>query len=565
MNVSSPKPSSTPAGASTPAADAHTSSALRARPSTRRSVLRGLAVTTAAGAAAAVLPAGPARAAAGPAGPGAGAASGTHTLTLVHLGRDGAPTVVYRTLLTALSGPEAGSGREVRGTPGAVTLEVPAGRYVLDCLISTRPVGEENWGNDWLVRPRLDVDGDLTVVLDARVARPVDIRPPVTDAGFEQIGAFAEVTYEGVTGFVNAMAMSPDLRVAHLGPDTERGAVRTWVDAYWSRPGGVCALGYLFRGERALNGLVRHPAPGDLATLVVRAGVPASGEGPALVSLSPSPGPSPSLSLPIPQGGTGTFLFTPERGTWDLVYGAPTEPEGPSRPYFLLGRSFTPGSTTVHTFDTPVFGPELDASPDAPPVALRTGDTLDLSVPLLADGDGHVPSSPLFTASTVTLYRNGAPYAFRRGEKPGHASFTLPPGRAAYRLTASATRPRGSVTASWTFTSAASATPAELPLSVVRFDPEPALDGTVPPHTATRVAVTVRGAALAAGVRSLDVSVSTDRGTTWSPAPVTGGRVAVTTPAPGGTVSFRARLTDADGNTVTQTHLDAYVTRAAAR
>ena len=219
----------------------------------------------------------------------------------------------------------------------------------------------------------------------------------------------------------------------------------------------------------------------------------------------------------------------------------------------------------MHTFDTPVFGPELDASPDAPPVALRTGDTLDLSVPLLADGDGHVPSSPLFTASTVTLYRNGAPYAFRRGEKPGHASFTLPPGRAAYRLTASATRPRGSVTASWTFTSAASATPAELPLSVVRFDPEPALDGTVPPHTATRVAVTVRGAALAAGVRSLDVSVSTDRGTTWAPAPVTGGRVAVTTPAPGGTVSFRARLTDADGNTVTQTHLDAYVTRAAAR
>ncbi|MGW4998008.1 serine protease [Streptomyces hydrogenans] len=565
MNVSSPKPSSTPAGASTPAAGARTPAGLRARASTRRSVLRGLAATTAAGAAAAVLPAGPVHAAATPSGPRPGAASGTHTLTLVHLGRDGAPTVAYRTLLTALSGPDAGSGREVKGTPGTVTLEVPAGRYALDSLISTRPVGEENWGNDWLVRPRLDVDGDLTVVLDARVARPVDIRPPVTDARFEQIGAFAEVTYEGVTGFVNAMAMSPDLRVAHLGPDTERGAVRTWVDAYWSRPAGVCALGYLFRGERALTGLVRHPAPGDLATVVVRAGVPAFGEGSALVSLSPSPGPSPALSLPIPPSGTGTFLFTPERGTWDLVYGAPTEPEGPSRAYFLLGRSYTPGSTTVHTFDTPVFGPALDASPDAPPVALRTGDTLDLSVPLLADGDGHVPSSPLFTASTVTLYRNGVPYAFRRGEKPGHASLTLPPGRAAYRLTASATRPRGSVTASWTFTSAASATPTELPLSAVRFGPDLALDGTAPPRAATRVAVTVQGAALAAGVRSLAVSVSTDRGTTWSPAPVTGGRIAVTTPAPGGTVSFRAQLTDGDGNTVTQTHLDAYVTRAAAR
>ncbi|MFE1344376.1 serine protease [Streptomyces sp. NPDC058757] len=555
MNVSSSKPSSTTPGAPLPSGD-------RPRTSTRRSVLRGLAATTAAGTAAACLPAGPAHAA--PAGGRPRAASGTHALTLVHLGRDGAPTTAYRTLLTALSGPDAGGGREVKDSPATVTVRVPAGRYLLDSTISTGPVEDGSRGNDWLVRPRLDVDRDLTLVLDARAARPVDIRPPVADARFEQGGAFAEVTYEGVTGFANLMVMSPDLRVAHLGPAAERGAVRTWVDTYWRRPGGVCALGYAFRGERALTGLVRHPAPGDLATLVVRAGVPASGEGAARVDLSPSAGPSPALSLPVPPGGTGTFLFTAERGPWDLVYGAPAEPEGPFRGYFVLGRAFTPGSTTVHTFDAPVFGPALDSSPGARSVARRTGDTLELSVPLLADGDGHAPSAPLFTASTVTLHRDGAPFAVRRGEQPGHASFTLPPGRASYRLTASATRPRGSVTAAWTFTSAATATPTELPLSAVRFTPDLALDGTAPPHTATRVGVAVRGAALAAGVRSLAVSVSTDGGATWTPAPVTGGRIAVTTPAPGGTVSFRARLTDADGNTLTQTQLDAYVTRAAA-
>ncbi|MFE7546776.1 serine protease [Streptomyces gardneri] len=551
MNVySKHSPSSAPSASSAPA-----------RAASRRSVLRVLGVATAAGTAAVCLPAATAHATS--AARRTAGANGTYTLTLVHLGRDGAPTTDYRTLLTALSGPDAGSGREVKESPSTVTVQVPAGRYLLDSTLSTKPVGEENWGNDWLVQPRLDVDRDMTLVLDARVARPVDIRPPVADARFEQAGAFAEVTYEGVTGFANLMTKSLDLRVAHLGPDTERGAVRTWVDSYWSRPGGVCALGYTFQGERALTGLVRHPAPGDLATLVVRAGVPASGGGTALVEFSPSQGTSPALGLAVPSGGTGTFLLTPERGNWDLVYGAQPASEGPANHYFVLGRSFTPGSTTVRTFDTPVFGPALDSSPGARPVAQRTGDTLDLTVPLLADGDGHTPSSPLFTASTVTLHRNGTLVATRRGEKPGHASFTVPAGRAAYRLTASATRPRGSVTAAWTFTSAATTTATDLPLSAVRFGPDLALDGTAPAHTTSRVAVTVEGAARQSGVRSLTVSVSTDRGATWKQAAVTGGRITVTTPAPGKAVSLRAALTDAHGNTLTQTHIDAYVTRAA--
>ncbi|MGW4776791.1 serine protease [Streptomyces filamentosus] len=552
------------AESSSPSASTSSSDA-SPRAATRRTVLRGLGAVTAAGTAAVCLPAAAAHAAPRATAGATPDAAGTHALTLVHLGRDGAPTTAYRTLLTALSGPDAGSGREVKDSPGTVTLQVPAGRYMLDSTFSTKPVGEEDWGNDWLVRPRLDVDRDTTLVLDARVARPVDVRPPFADAVFEQAGLFAEVTYEGVTGFANLMARSPDLRVAHLGPDTERGAVRTWADSYWKRPAGVCALGYLFRGERAPTGLVRRPAAGDLATLVVRAGVPASGAGTGagLVDFTPSPGPSPAVPLAVPFGSTGTFHFTAERGTWDLVYSVPSETEGPSNSHFVLGRSYAPGSATVHTFDTPVHGPALDPSPGARPVAQRTGDTLDLTVPLLADGDGHVPSSPPFTASTVTLHRNGALLATRRGETPGHASFTLPAGRASYRLTASATRPRGSVTATWTFTSAATTTATELPLSAVRFGADLALDGTAPAHAPTRVAVTVQGAARRVGVRSLTVSVSTDGGTTWTPAPLAAGRIELTTPAPGRTVSLRAELTDRDGNTLTQTHRDAYVTRAA--
>lgn len=548
-------------GATDPTDAADPTGRVTARATTRRSVLRGLAVTTAATTAAVCLPAATATAASAVRRPGSGAA-GTYALTLVHLGRTGAPTAKFRTQLTALSGTEAGTSQLPYDESGTVTVQVPAGRYVMDSTITTEGSGDT--GIDWLVQPRLDVDRDTTVVIDARAARPVDIRPPVTDATLETVGAFAEVTYAGTTGFVNVLTRSPDLRLAHLGPATESGAVRAWVDTYWSRPSGICLLGYTFRTDRALDGLVRHPAPSELATLVVRAAAPGSGTatGPATLAVSPSAGPSPTLARALPVPGSATYLLTPERGTFDIVYTAPSAPGTDSNNYFALGIPVTAGATTVHTFDTPVFGPTVDASPTARPLAQRTGNTLDVAVPLLADGDGHKPSAPLFTAATTTLYRDGTLVGTLRGA-PGQASFPLPAGRASYRLVASATRARGSVTAAWTFTSAKTTAATEIPLSVVRFTPELGLDGTAPARRASQVGVTVRGAAERSGVRSLAVSVSTDQGATWNPVPVSGGRISFTTPAPGGTVSLRAELTDAFGNTVSQTHLDAYTTSGA--
>ncbi|MFG2117105.1 serine protease [Streptomyces sp. NPDC048718] len=534
---------------------------------TRRRVLRGLAVTTAATTAAVCLPAVASAASASPAAPRpkTGGTSPTYTLTLIHRGRTGAPTGSFRSQLTALSGTEAGASLQPYDESGTVTVQVPAGRYLLDSTISTeRTDGTEHRGIDWLVRPRLDVDRDTTIVLDARAAHPVDIRPPVPDAEFETCGAFVEVTHEGTTGFANVVAYTPDLRIAHLGPATEAGAVRTWVDGYWSRPEGVCFLGYAFRTDRALDGLVRHPALGDLATLVVRAAAPASGAGVAFVDLSPSAGPSPSLSRPLTVPGSATFLIAAERGTVDVMYSSPADPEKTPTRYLTRGIELTAGATTVHTFDTPVFGPALDSSPGAEPAARRTGNVLDVAVPLLADGDGHTPSSPLFTAATTALYRDGALLGTRRGT-PGEGSFTLPAGRASYLLTARASRPHGSVTAAWTFTSARTASTTEIPLSVVRFSPELAVDGTAPAGAASTVGVAVRGAAERSGVRSLVVSVSTDRGASWSAVPVSGGRIAFTTPGPGRTVSLRAELTDAFGNTLTQTHIDAYAAGAASR
>ncbi|XIE81428.1 serine protease [Streptomyces sp. SBR177] len=455
----------------------------------------------------------------------------------------------------SLFGPDAGSALTVEpdaSGSGAVTVRVPKGRYLLHAQLEVAPA--DGGGVDWVVQPALDVERDATVVLDARTARPVDVRPPDPSARLRLGGVFVEVTHGGVTAPANLIHLTPTVRIAHLGPAAGAGAVRVWADTYWEGADGIYALGHVVESDRVPAGLVRHPRPAELGTLVVRAAAPgpdAAGHG--LLGFQPASGTSPGLPLPMRVPGATTFLVTPERGSWDLTYTppGPEDSEAPVNRYEVAGLAVPAGRTVVHTFDAPVFGPALDPAPGARPIGLRTGNTLDLALALLADGDGHLPSAPPHTGARTTLHRAGVLVGTRRGT-PGHASFTVPAGRAPYRLTTSAERPAGSVTASWTFVSARTSEPTELPLSVVRFVPPPA------PAGAHEVAVSVHGAAERSGVRSLVVAVSADRGASWTPVPVRDGRFRVVPPAPGGTVSLRAELVDGLGNTLTQTHVDAY-------
>ncbi|MFF9838986.1 serine protease [Streptomyces sp. NPDC013740] len=526
---------------------------------TRRTLLRGLTLA----AAGACLPTAVAHAAAPTAPAPASDDTETYAVTLTHLGRDGAPTTAYFTHLVGVSGAAAAVKEAFQDGAASVTLRVPRGRYLLDSQITTYAAEPET---DWLVQPRLDVDGDTTVVLDARLAAPVDIRPPEAGAEHRLGGVFVEVEHEGGTAFANVVKANRHLRVGHLGPAAEPGSVRQWIDTFWKGERQGYALGYTFTSDRALTGLVRHPAPAELGTLTVRAVAPDSGAGYGSLDLMPT-GPS-AVSLPHPfrVPGATTFLMTPERGSWDLLYTAPvaSDEATPNR-YSASGVSVRAGATTTVTFDGPAFGPALDPAPGARPAGLRSGNTLSLALALLADGEGHLPSAPPYEGATTTLHRNGALVGTRRGA-PGHAEFTVPPARADYRLSTTAARPGGRVTAAWTFTSCASSRPVELPLSVVRFvpaGPAPGPDGTLPPGTTSLVQVTVQGAAAASGIRSLAVSVSTDAGATWSRVPVVAGRAAVRTPGPGGTVSLRTELTDTAGNTLTQTQIGAYRVAAA--
>ncbi|WP_143664709.1 serine protease [Streptomyces sp. NRRL B-24572] len=520
----------------------------------RRTVLRTLALAgVLAGTTLSALP------------PTAVAASGTpetYVLTIRHLDRAGAATGGYSTHVTGISGPGAQQEAAPYDASGTVTVRLPKGRYLLD---STLYGSDPATGTDWVVQPRLDLNGDTTVTVDARTTAPVDVRPPESGARYLNGIGFVEVTHEGTTRSANIMTAREGLRVAHLGPVSEPGSVKEWFDTYWSGARADYGLGYTFTSDRALTGLVRHPAADGLATVKIRGAAAEGATGTGFVSVQPSAGPTVGLAQSLELPATATVMVNPERGRWDVEYTGPAAPETPPNRYVANGIAVHAGATITHTFDNAVFGPALDTTPGARPAGVRDGNRIALDIPLLADGDGHAPSAPRFHSATTTLHRDGVLIGTRRGE-PGRAEFTTAPGTASYRLTASATRGDGTassgrVTAAWTFASAATTRPTALPLSTVRFAPDLALDGTAPAGAPLRVPVTVQGAAAGTGVRSLTVSTSVDNGTTWTRVPVIDGRVAFRAPASGRTVSLRAELTDTRGNTLTQTQLGAFRTR----
>ncbi|MGW2182201.1 serine protease [Streptomyces sp. NPDC001732] len=482
----------------------------------------------------------------------------TYALTITHLDRSGRPTGDYETTVTGISG--AGADQVVRphDASGTTTVRLPRGRYLLDSSLTS---GDNAAGTDWIVQPRLDLDRDTTVTVDARTTAPVDVRPPDRSASFLHSGMFVQVTHGGTERLLNRISSSSQLRVAHLGPAAEAGSVKQWFDSYWTTGSAGYALGYVFTGTRALTGLTRHPCAEELATVRVHAAARPGSTDAGSIDLQPSAGPTVGVAQRTALPGSVTHFVTPGRGTWDITYTAPGAPGAPSNRYSADRIAVRAGATTTHTFDNAVFGPTLTGRPGV----VRDGDELAVDVPLLADGDGHVPSAPSYAKASTSLYRDGVLVATRTGA-PGQARFTVPPGRAAYRVTSTVRRDGAPstatrVTASWTFVSDTTAGPVPVPVSVVRFSPVLDATGTAAANTTLQVPVTVLGAGASGQVRSLAVSVSTDGGASWTRLPVERGAVTVHNPRANTGVSLRAELTDTEGRTLTQTLVDAYRTR----
>ncbi|MFE2425833.1 S8 family serine peptidase [Streptomyces sp. NPDC059373] len=495
----------------------------------------------------------------------------SYDLTFQHIGEDGAAATRYSSHLVGVGGLGKGRWTDLNSGTGTDTVRLPKGRYFVSTSFYVL-TGSTWTGADVINQSNLQLDHDMTVTVDARTAKPVDITPPDPQA-------------TAVSGYVGADITTPEyytsaawllqdfktftFRTAHLGPDAAPGELQQRIQATFqdSATASEYHLAYNAAGTRYADGFVRSPTSGELAKVSTRLGSPAPGKrGYLWVQADTGQGATGAeygLSRTLPYEGT-VYVNTGATTTWQLNFQRYDLATNLFDAQFLAPyTAYEAGKSYQRSFSIGVFGPNLGAGQGLS----RTGDEITGTVPLFADSDGIVGTWTYDAEQTSTsLSRNGTEVGTVGDPLTGLASFTVPAGNAAYRLTTTATRPPGTpvsskVTVSWTFRSQHADERTALPTSVVRFTPPLAADSTATAGTTLKIPVTVQGAAAGRNLAALLVYASYDEGAHWTLQPVIGGKVSVRTPAAGTAVSLRAKAVDTKGNTVDQTVYRAYVAK----
>ncbi|MGW2637375.1 S8 family peptidase [Streptomyces sp. NPDC001348] len=485
-----------------------------------------------------------------------------HDLTLKFLDRGGKPVSAPLTEILGYSGKYWTTNLEdsEQISKGVYRVRVPRGDYVVDTLM------EDARGTSALVRPRLSLTGDTTVVFDARKAKPVGITAPqgakMSDGQLNLAVGTGDTGSEphNTTLFLGAFK---NLRTATLGPASPAGRLSTQLGGLWQKGSTTYHLLYNLP-DRFPTGYRHTTRMNELALLKRNFGSSVAHRK-GIVNVLWS---GPTLSLgtvsdPFPLPATAKiYVTTPKGFKWTANLGQ-RNASGDDDDVFYgteSAKSYQAGRTYAATYNVGVFSPITGG----PYGARRDGDTLDLCVPDLADGTGHPAFSTAKRHTTVTA--DGSTLLDNDGDLCQTVE-KLPSVPARYTIRTDLTRPPGvatttsRLTAAWTFTSSPSDS-GSLPLSTVRFHPKLTPTGTAPAGRRATIPLSLQGPA-ATDLKSLTVKVSYDAGKTWSPAPVTtthGKRtLTLTHPANARSVSLESTLTDTTGNTYAVTILKAYL------
>jgi hypothetical protein len=402
---------------------------------------------------------------------------------------------------------------------GTGSVELPRGTYTLDAKV----LGD---GVTVLDQPRLVLDRDTTVDLDARLGRPVRVASP--RAGSAQVWAHVGVTSGAMTANVQATTFD-GVYTAQIGAAGDVPGFRTDVSGSWARPGANSPYLYSLAWSepgRFVSGFAGSAGPRDLATVHAQYARDAATGTMTLPFAGGSWGYSSTMDLPARR----TEYFT--AGAWSGRFGS-----AQSRPTV-----YAAGGGYDVTWNKGVFGPAFPSGY----AATRTGDSLRIDPAWFSDSAGdHGDASPE-AAHHLTVLRNGAAVD----------AAAVPAGAGEFTVTDESTRSATFSTTTrttWTFRSARTAKATALPLSTIRF---------VPAGEVLSFTVAGQPGSAAGPVAGFTLQVSYDDGRTWRTALASRigahGIAILRPPAAGTFVSLKASATDTAGNRVAQTIIRAY-------
>lgn len=440
---------------------------------------------------------------------------------------------------------------------GKVVQRLPASRYLLSGSVETSSTN----GYDVISAPNLSIRGPITIDLDARTAKPLDVKMPDPSAqlaqlkiGFQRVAGANRWTITNLerSGYIG------DIGFAQLGPDAPAGEATGEVATTWAGDTGFYGLAWYRRGG-AQTGLSTVVKAKDLATVDVEVG---NVTDPSYVWLTSMPHNARNewgFDQPFAvKAGVHKEFFGGDNADWARRVSLPGDNyedfEGPVK-------SYAPGHSYSESFYHGVFGPAFPDTRDDLWVQQR-GDLMVVATPLFGDGSGYAGFSATTSASTK-LYRDGV--LFGQTDQAGVGRFTLPAGKATYRVTTEATRTGHAqatkVSATWTFQGAPKAGVSQYPVSAVRFTPTLDANGAAP-RGPFLLPVSIQdqpGTSSKQRLQSLQVSY--DQGATWKPALAAGGYAVLNHPDNAKSVSLKATAADRAGNSVEQTIIDAYLLR----
>ena len=438
---------------------------------------------------------------------------------------------------------------------GKVVQRVPAGRYLLSGSVMT----DEPFADDVINAPNLRITGPATVDLDARTAKPLDLKLPDPKAGLSLL----QIGFERIAGphrytisSISRGGDPSDVGFAQLGPDAPANEATGQVATNWTSDTGLYGLAWYRKGGLH-TGLSKVIKPRDLATVHVHVGKVTD---PSYVGLTSSPHNARAdwgLGALTPvKPGEYTEFYGGDNADWARRLSVPGENyevfDGPVT-------SYAPGRTYSESLYKGVFGPSFPNTRDDLWVQQR-GDLMVVILPLFGDGAGNAGFSNTTSASTK-LYRDGQ--LFGETDEAGAGRFVIPAGKATYRATTEATRTGHTqatkVSGTWTFQGDRDKGVSQYPVAAVRFTPTLDDNGAVGTGFFLLPVSVENQAGTTSQQRLRSVQVSYDQGTTWRTAPIISGYALLYHPVGAKSVSLRATAADRAGNSVDQTIIDAYL------